>query len=185
MNVDTSTLLEQAANGNGQVLVNLRPQVYSELRRIAHRYVAAEQHATINTTALVHEVYIRIVGNQSVSLKGRAYFFATAARSMRQILVDSARRKKSLKRGAGFKIIGLTSFHSVAVEPEQELRDLHTALERLSGINDRYADIVECRFFGGMSVDETAHALGVSPRTVYKEWAIARALLRSMLDDNS
>jgi RNA polymerase sigma factor (TIGR02999 family) len=143
----------------------------------------ARQHEryTLQTTDLVHEAYLRLVGDGDVTHRGRAYFYAAAARAMRCVLVDAARRRNALKRGSGTAVVSLTA-NQVAVDPfADELLDLDAAIHDLESWNRRAARVVECRFFGGMSVEDTAEVLGVSPRTVKSDWALARAWLYDAL----
>lgn len=197
----TTALLEQADRTDpGKALDRVLPVVYDELRRMAHRQLAGERAGhTLNTTALVHEAYVRLVDDTRVTRKGRAYFFGAAGRAMRQILVDHARRHRAAKRGG--------DADPVTLEPDQgairvdrfprdagslrveklvdQLIDLDRALDELASLNPRQARVVECRFFGGLQVDETAEALGVSPRTVKYDWALARAWLKEALERGS
>jgi RNA polymerase sigma factor (TIGR02999 family) len=161
------------------------PLVFDELHEIARRQLARERaNVTLQTTALVHEAYLKLVGDTRVTRRGRAYFFAAAARAMRQVLVDAARRRAAGKRGSGFPLVSLSGCESEAIETfGSELLDLERALEELGGLNPRHMRVVECRFFGGMSVEETAAALDVSERTVKSDWALARAWLHRALQE--
>ena len=156
----------------------LVPVILDELRALAHRQLAREHGPiSLQTTELVHEAYLRLADDARVTQLGRPYFFAAAAQAMRQVLVDAARRRKSQKRGAGAPVLSLDE-HVAAIEGyAHELLDLDEALRRLEARNPRHARVVECRFFGGMSVEDTADALRVSPRTVKSDWALARAWL--------
>lgn len=176
----TTAVVQQARFGE-DVMERLIPLVYDELRAMAHRHVAREQGPrTLHTTALVHEAYLKLVDTTRVTERGRAYFFAAAARAMRQVLVDYARRRKAVKRGGEVPLhldgvqVGVDAFTA-------ELLDLDRALERLAALNPRHVRVVECRFFGGLSVEETAAALGTSARTVKHDWALARAWLYEAL----
>jgi RNA polymerase sigma-70 factor, ECF subfamily len=163
-------------------LDELMPLVFDELRRLARRQLAREHQAqTLQTTDLVHEAYLRLAGHPGVMRHGRAYFYAAAARAMRNVLVDAARKRGAMKRGAGAAILSLDEDQVAADSYGAELLALDEALERLSLCNPRHARTVECRFFGGMSVEDTATALGVSPRTVKSDWALARAWLYDTL----
>ena len=160
----------------------LLPLIYDELREMAHRQLARERRGhTLQTTALVHEAYLRLVDETKVTERGRAYFFAAAARAMRQVLVDYARKRKALKRGGGQAPLNLEDDQIAIDAYAEELIDLDEALERLAALNGRHARVVECRFFGGLSVPETAKALGVSPRTVGYDWSVAQAWLYHQL----
>ena len=158
-------------------LDELMPLVFDELRRLAHRQLGREHHIqTLQTTDLVHEAYLRLARDAGVLEHGRAYFYAAAARAMRNILIDAARKRGAKKRGSGAVML---SFDEERASDAfgAELLELDEALERLALRNPRHARTVECRFFGGMSVADTATALGVSPRTVKSDWALARAWL--------
>lgn len=163
-------------------LNELMPLVFDELRRLARRRLAREhQIQTLQTTDLVHEAYLRLVGHADVLKHGRAYFYAAAARAMRHVLIDAARKRGALKRGSGVTMLSLDEDRNAADTYGAELLELDEALGRLALRNPRHARTVECRFFGGMSVDDTATALGVSPRTVKSDWALARAWLYEAL----
>ncbi|NBC16036.1 MAG: sigma-70 family RNA polymerase sigma factor [Bacteroidetes bacterium] len=179
---DITALLQSARPGAPDTIDRLLPVVYRELREMAHRQLLGERAShTLNTTALVHEAYLKLVDQTMVTEKGRAYFFAAAARSMRQILVDHARRRKAMKRGGGQIPLNLDD-QQIAVDAfAAEMVDLDEALERLAALNPRHARVVECRFFGGLTVKETAKALDVSPRTVKYDWALAKAWLYDAL----
>ena len=174
---DVTALLLAAQSGDGRFdrLISL---VYDELRDLAHVHLARERRAhTLNTTALVHEAYFKLVDQTQVSAKNRAYFFGAASRAMRQILVDHARHRNRLKRGGGERAHTLDEQQLVADDFAAEVIELDEALETLGRIEPRAARVVECRYFGGLSVDETAEALAVSPRTVMRDWTTARAWL--------
>jgi RNA polymerase sigma-70 factor, ECF subfamily len=158
------------------------PLVFDELHEMAHWQLAREhRNVTLQTTALVHEAYLRLVDDAHVTGRGRAYFFAAAARAMRQVLVDAARRRKAAKRGGGAPLTTLADEGERVDAYADELLDLDRALEDLGRRNPRHMQVVECRFFGGMSVEETAAALDVSPRTIKADWALARAWLYRVL----
>ncbi|HEX9564156.1 MAG TPA: sigma-70 family RNA polymerase sigma factor [Gemmatimonadaceae bacterium] len=155
---------------------------YQELRTLAHRTLDREQTGhSLQTTALVHEAYLRLVDDRGVTAKGRAYFFGAAARAMRQVLVDRARRRTAEKRGGGDRVITLDEQDSAVTAFADELLDLNDALSRLESAHPRAARVVECRFFGGLEVEEIARILEVSPRTVKSDWAFARAWLHRAL----
>lgn len=185
----TTALLESPDPTDPAGLDDLLPFVYDELRSLARRQLAAERAGhTLNTTALVHEAYVRLVDDTRVTRKGRAYFFGAAARAMRQVLVDHARRRRAEKRGGDARRVTLDaerlSDREGRVDVDRladDLIDLDRALNELARLNPRHARVVECRFFGGMEVAETAEALGVSPRTVKYDWALARAWLHDAL----
>jgi RNA polymerase sigma-70 factor, ECF subfamily len=181
----TTTLIVTADSGDGSALERLVPLLYDELRAMAHRQLGRERRDhTLQTTALVHEAYLRMVDDTRVTRRGRAYFFAAAARAMRQVLIDYARRLTAEKRGGGVQMLSLDEEQIAVEEFAAELLDLDQALEQLAVLNPRHARVVECRYFAGMSVDETAAALDVSPRTVKYDWALARAWLYDALGGN-
>lgn len=160
--------------------------LYDELRALAHRHRAREGgQATLHTTELVHEAYLRLADDERVGSRGRAYFFGAAAQAMRRVLVDAARRRSADKRGGGFERVTLGA-DAVAVDGyAADLLDLDRALSALETEHPRLARVVELRFFGGLSVEDTADALGVSPRTVKGDWALARAWLHRALEGGS
>jgi RNA polymerase sigma-70 factor, ECF subfamily len=184
----TTTLLRSApAHGSDgdDAIEELVPLIYDELRAMAHRQLAGEWgRLTLETTELVHEAYLRLVDEVQVTQRGRAYFFAAAARAMRRVLIDRARRRSASKRGSGQSPESLFTLDEAYIAVDAfaaELLDLDEALDRLAAIDPRQARVVECRYFAGLSVEETAEALGVSPRTVKSEWAVARAWLYDAL----
>jgi RNA polymerase sigma factor (TIGR02999 family) len=171
-------LLLSWGQGDAAALDRLIPVVYDELRRVARRHLRGESpgHA-LQATALVHEVYLRLVDVDRMTLKNRTHFFALAARLMRQILVDHARRQHAEKRGGRATMVSLDGV-SPAIPPSSvDVLALDEALDALSAIDDRQCRVVELRFFAGLNIDETAEALGVSPATVEREWALAKAWL--------
>lgn len=156
----------------------LLPLIYDELHAMAHQRLAHERrNHTLQTTALVHEAYLRLVDQTKITQRGRAYFFGAAARAMRQVLVDYARRRKAEKRGGGQKPLSLEEGQVAVDTYAEELIDLDEAMKRLAALNPRHARVVECRFFGGLSVQETAETLDISPRTVAYDWKVAQAWL--------
>jgi RNA polymerase sigma factor (TIGR02999 family) len=174
---DITQLLTALRDGDRTALDRLFPLVYAELHDRAHRQLARRRPGdTLSTTALVHEAYLKLTDTAHQSYQDRVHFFAVASRAMRQILVDYARRMTAAKRGGGL---------AVSLDPDQlgdpgraeELIALDEALARLEALDERLARNVEMRFFGGLSVEETAEALGVSPRTVKRDWRKARAFL--------
>jgi RNA polymerase sigma factor (TIGR02999 family) len=176
-------LLLAAGGGDSKAAADLLPLVYEELRKLARSRMAAEPNAgagqTLQPTALVHEAYMKLVGETGVQWNGRGHFFGAAALAMRRILVDRARERKSLKRGGG-RIVQTDPRDIVeSVEPGfEEVLALDTALVRLAELGKRAADVVMMRCFAGLSIEETALALDVSPATVKNEWKFARAWLR-------
>ena len=178
---DITQLLRDMSRGQRDALDRLIPMVYDELREIAHRQLRNERSGhTLSTTALVHEAYLRLVNVNQVQWKDRAHFVAVAARVMRRILVDYARARSRDKRGGDAVHIPLTDVPDIAVA-DGDLIAFDGTLDRLEAINERLCRVVECRCFGGMSVDETAAALGTSPATVKRDWAFSRAWLNREL----
>jgi RNA polymerase sigma factor (TIGR02999 family) len=175
-------LLAKWRTGDQKAFKALIPLVYHELRRIARHYVRQERpDHTLQSTALVHEAYIRLIRQESADIENRAHFFAVAAHLMRQILVDHARRRRAIKRGSGLKL-ELNEAISVEVPPNVDLIGLDTALNELARLDPQQSRIVEMRFFAGLSIQDTARIVGVSPATVKREWATARAWLRRELE---
>ena len=164
----------------------LVPLILDELRAMARRQLARERELiTLQTTELIHEAYLRLVGDRRVTRLGRAYFYAAAARAMRQVLIDAARRRKAVKRGAGVKVLTLGEQTASVEAYGHELLGLHDALRRLEALNPRHARVVECRLFWGVSVEETAQTRGVWARPVKSDWALARAWLHNELKDSA
>ena len=182
---DETELLLAAAAGDSSALERLIPIVYTELQRLARRRLSGERaDHTLSTTALVHEAYLKLMRLERLNWQNRAQFMAIASRLMRQILVDYARRRRTDRRGGGRRPVELAFAEAEAgsaPEPAEDVLALHKALETLEEINERHARIVECRFFGGMSIAETAEALSLSPATVKRDWVMARAWLNREL----
>lgn len=179
---DVTTLLKQWRAGNAHALDRLMPLVYDQLRRMARGYVGREGvERQLNATALVHEAYVRLVDAGSVDWQDRSHFFAIAARAMRRVLVDTARTRTAAKRGGGAAPAAGTSALDELASPDTtrsaDICALDDALTDLAKVDPRRAQVVELRFFGGLSVEETAEALGVSPQTVMRRWKVARAWL--------
>ncbi|HEY6213640.1 MAG TPA: ECF-type sigma factor [Vicinamibacterales bacterium] len=163
---------------------DLAPLVYDELRRIAAAYMRRERPGqTLQATALVHEAYLRLAG-AGTPWKNKQHFIGIAARSMRQILVERARARGAQKRWAGLDRVSVTDSLAIAAEDESMLPALDEALDRLARLDAEQAKVVELRFFAGLSVEETADALGLSPATVKRRWALARAWLLRELSDS-
>jgi RNA polymerase sigma factor (TIGR02999 family) len=151
---------------------------------MAHRQLAREAAGhTLQTTALVHEAYLKLLDGVDAGRRGRTYFFAAAGRAMRQVLVDHARRRNAGKRGGGASAVTLGDADLAVDALAVELIDLNRALQQLGELDERYVRVIECRYFAGLSVEETAEALGVSPRTVKYDWSFARAWLYDALRD--
>ena len=174
---DVSKLLRAWRDGDSSALEKLTPIVYSELHRLARRYMRGERPGhSLQTTALVKEAYMRLVDYKRMQWQNRAHFFAVSAQLMRRILVEHARRR-NLKRGGALKRISLEDIPLVGGERGEDLVALDDALKRLAELDPRKAEVVEMRFFGGLSVEETAEVLKVSAVTVMRDWSTARAWL--------
>ena len=179
---DVTQLLRAWSRGEADALEKLACLVYDELHRLARRYMAGEQPGrTMQATALINEAYLRLVDSAETSFKDRAYFFGACAQVMRRILVDSARQRQALKRGADIRPLELEDALVGSQETGPNLVALDDALRALATVDSRRAKVVELRFFGGMSVQETAEALDVSPETVMRDWKQAKSWLRSEL----
>ena len=177
--LEVTRLLVAWSNGDRAALDELTPLVYEELRGLAHRYMSRERPGhTLQTSALVNEAFIRLVDQREVRWQSRAHFFAIAAQMMRRILVDYARRRGYAKRGGEALRVPLDEAVIVSEERAAEVVALDDALTSLAEIDSRRSRIVELRFFGGLSIDETAEVLGVSPGTVMRDWTLAKAWLR-------
>jgi len=179
---EVTGLLQAWSSGDEQALKELVPLVYDQLHRLAQRYMDAEQSGhPLQTTALVHEVYLRLVDVKNVDWQNRAHFYALSARLMRRILVDFARTRNYQKRGAQFAHIQLEEAATVSAAVGSELLAVDEALKQLAAVDARKSDVVEMRFFGGLTVEEIAAALGVSPETVARDWKLAKAWLLRQL----
>jgi RNA polymerase sigma factor (TIGR02999 family) len=175
---EVARLIQAARAGDEDALGALMPLVYDELRRIARNQVRRERPGqTLQPTALVHEAYLRLVDQRQVDWRSRAHFFGAAAQVMRRILVDNARRRKAIKRGDGVDCVSLGEAAEAAGPGDIPVVALDDALSRLETLDRGLAQIVELRAFGGLTIDETAHVLKVSPSTVKREWRMARAWL--------
>jgi RNA polymerase sigma-70 factor (ECF subfamily) len=174
-------LLAEMKRGNSEALPKLIPLIYNELRRLAAHFLRDEREGhTLQPTALVHEAYLRLAGQNRAEWQNRAQFMAVAAQVMRRILVDYARQHVAAKRGGGappadFQISNI----AVGVEQSEETLAIDEALARLAVLDPQQARVVEMRYFGGLTVEETAEALSIAPRTVKREWALAKAWLRT------
>jgi RNA polymerase sigma factor (TIGR02999 family) len=171
--------------GSKDALARLIPLVYRELRRLAGYYMRDERAShTLQPTALVHEAFLRLVGQNRANWQNRAQFMAVAAQLMRRILVDHARRRATSKRGGARVALDETKLYQGApIGQAEEILAVDEVLDRLGRLDSQQARVVELRYFGGLSVDETAEAIGVSPRTVKRDWAMARAWLREELTE--
>lgn len=179
---ETTQLLRAWANGDATALDLLTPRVYLELRRLAARYMHDRPGRTLQTTALVHEAFVRLVGlRQQIDWQDRAHFFACSAQIMRRILLDAARKRVAAKRGGGTPRVNLEEIPDVSSRRANEMIALDDALTTLAAEHPRKARIVELRFFAGLSVEETAAVLKVSPDTVMRDWKLAKLWLHSEL----
>jgi RNA polymerase sigma factor (TIGR02999 family) len=184
MDTDAITeLLELWQRGDSDAARTLVPLVYQQLRGIARRQLGGKPQLTLNTTALVHEAYLKLGRPSRLSLENRNHFFAVAAKAMRQLIVDHARRRAAEKRGGQADIVTVDDTDLAVPAKAEEIIDLNAALDRLSEVDERLAHLVELRFFAGLSVEETAAALDCSPRTVKRDWRKARAFLYGELTD--
>ncbi len=182
---NVTQLLNKVSNGDELALDSILPLVYNELRKISSKYLRDEyRHHTLQTTELVHEAYIKLIGSNPLSWESRAHFYGIAARSMRQILVDYARKRKSQKRGSGLTYITLDKVAQNFINVDEHILDLNDALEKLESIEERSSKIVELRFFSGLSIDETAEILKVSPATIKRDWNFAKAWLYREISQN-
>jgi len=177
---ELTQLLIAWSKGDARALEQLAPLVYAELRKLAHRYMNRERAGhTLQTTALVHEAFLRLLGNPQESWQNRAHFYAIAAQMMRRILVDYARTNLRAKRGGETTRIALEDIDALVAEPalNPDVTALDAALEKLAEIDPRRSRVVELRFFGGLTVEETAQVLQVAPDTVVRDWRVAKAWL--------
>jgi RNA polymerase sigma factor (TIGR02999 family) len=183
---DVTDLLIDWGKGDQEALKTLMPLVYDELHRLAGRYLRNERPGhTLQTTALVHEAYLKLVDQKNASWHNRVQFFAAAAQVMRHILVDYARSRRAFKRGGDYCRLSLDESVISSEEKVPELLTLNEVLERLAAIDAQQSRVVELRVFGGLTVEETAEALGVSPRTVKREWSMAKAWLHKQMRNNA
>ena len=182
---DVTALLIEWRDGNTEAIEKLLPLVHEELRRIAKRHMAGERPGhTLQATALVNEVYLRLVDIRRIQWQDRAHFFAMAARLMRRVLVDFARARKNQKRGGALHRVTLDQELLVANEGPHDLIDIDEALNALAAQYERKAQVVELRFFGGLSVEETAEVLKISQETVMRDWKFAKSWLMRELSRN-
>jgi len=179
---DVTQLLRAWSEGDQQALEKLTPLVYQELHRRAHRQMARERSGqTLQTTALVNEIYVQLIDLHGVSWRDRAHFFALSSRLIRRVLIDAARSRGSLKRGAGSPHVTFDENLLVSTEPRADVVALDEALTALAAIDQRKSQVVELRFFGGLSIEETAAILKISPNTVMRDWVAAKAWLHREL----
>ncbi len=181
---EVTILLKELAGGNRGALGELVPLVYEQLRAIASGQMGREAVGhTLNPTAVVHEAYLRLGELNRIDWQDRGHFYAIAAQAMRRVLVNHAVSRKTLKRGGGAKQVELTDNIGLDAADAEGILALNQALERLEALDPRQVRVVECRFFSGLSVEETAQALEVSPATVKRDWVAARAWLNQVLSD--
>lgn len=175
-------LLTDWQEGNTDALAQLTPLVYEDLRRLAHHYMKAQRaDHTLQATALVNEAYLRLADQTNPTWQNRAHFFAVAGRAMRQILVDYAKKYRSQKRGGGAAKLELDEVALVSPAQSKEIIDLHEALEKLAALDERKAEVVELKYFGGLTYDEIAEVLKISLITVRRDWEFARTWLYTQL----
>ena len=179
---EVTQLLQQWGEGHRDALDRLLPAIYAELRRLASSYLKRERRDhTLQATALVHEAFLKLVDQQAVRWQNRAHFFGIAAQAMRRILVDHARAHAARKRGGGERLLSLDDALIVGSSIDVEILALDEVLTRLTSIDPQQSQIVELRFFGGLTMDETAAVLHISPATVGREWKMAKAWLYAEL----
>jgi RNA polymerase sigma-70 factor (ECF subfamily) len=179
---EVTRLLEAWGQGDREALEKVTQLVYEELRRLAHRYMSGQRaDHTLQTTALVHEAYLRLAGQEQPNFANRSHFLAVAAKAMRQILVDHARTTLREKRGAGAKALELDEAALLSPEPAPEILDLNEALEKLAALDARKSSVVELSYFGGLKQEEIAEALDVSVVTVRRDWVFSKAWLYAEL----
>jgi RNA polymerase sigma factor (TIGR02999 family) len=181
---EVTRVLDELGAGGPEAVAAVFPLVYEELRGLAHRVLARERpDHTLSTTALVHEAYIKLSGLDRMRWRNRGHFLATCAQAMRRVLVNHARERRRLKRGGGQAKLPLSEALVAAQDSPDELISIDEALNKLESLNARQCRVVECRFFAGLSVPDTAEALGLSEATVKRDWAVARAWLNSWLGE--
>ncbi len=179
---DVTLLLKAWSEGDSRALEQLTPLVYQELYRRAHWHMARERVGhTLQPTALVNEIYVRMVDLRGVSWRDRAHFFAISSRVIREVLIDAARSRTAQKRGGHAPHVELDEAFLIIEEPRADIIALNDALTALAAIDHRKSQVVELRFFGGLDIEETAEVLGVSPETVKRDWKLAKAWLRREL----
>ena len=176
---DVTQILQAWSNGDPRALEDLIPVIYEELRRQAARYLRRERpNHTLQTTALIHEAYLRLVDQKDVRWQNRAHFFGVAAQLMRRILVDHARKDRAVKRGGPAIKLPLGEAAAIAGRPDMNLVALDEALSKLAAMDERKSRVVELKYFGGLTAEEAAEVLQVSPATVRHDWSMAKAWLR-------
>ncbi len=174
-----TSLLEAVREGSEDAFEELYARVYGELKKLARKVRSGHSSETLNTTALVHEAYERLAPGADAQVENQRHFFRLAARAMRFILIDSARKRHAIKRGGSATQITFNEDQHVSAIDLQDLLSLNEALTRLETIDERKARVVECRYFAGLTIEDTAQALSISPPTVQRDWRAARAWLAS------
>uniref|UniRef100_Q02A05 RNA polymerase, sigma-24 subunit, ECF subfamily n=1 Tax=Solibacter usitatus (strain Ellin6076) TaxID=234267 RepID=Q02A05_SOLUE len=183
---DLTRLLLQWRSGDKAALDQMTPVVYEELRRLARYFLAAERsNHTLQPTALVHEAYLRLIDQRSVDWRNRAHFLGVAANMMRRILINHAEARNAAKRNGGQDLLALEDALGVFIDPRVDLLELNRSLELLTSLDPQQGRVVELRYFGGLSVDETAEVLGISPATVKREWSTAKLWLLQHMEGSS
>ena len=182
---EVTQLLVAWGKGDQTAFDQLMPLVYSELHRLAHRHIKKERPGhTLQTSALLNEAFLRLVDQRDVHWQSRAHFFSIAAQMMRRILVDYARSRRYAKRGGDARQVTFDEELMVSRQLSADVIELHDALNELAAIDERKSKVVELKFFGGLSIEETAEVLGVSPGTVMRDWTLAKAWLRLAMDSH-
>ena len=182
---EVTDLLNEWGNGDQEALNRLMPLVYDELHRLASRYLRHERVGhTLQTTALVHEAYLKLVDQKKANWHNRVQFFAAAAKVMRHVLVDYARSRKAAKRGGDYCRLSLDEAAISSQDQDADLLVLNEALDNLAAIDPQQSRVVELRVFGGLTVEDTAEALGISARTVKREWSMAKAWLHQQIKNH-
>ena len=177
-NTEITILLNELQSGNKETINKILPIVYNELRQLASKYLNKEySNRTIQTTELVHEAYLKLIGSTDISWQNRAHFFGIAANAMRQILVDNARKRNANKRGEGKDKISLDEAPTISVQTDEQILALDEALKKLEIVDGRSCKIVELRYFSGLTIEETAEFLEISPATIKRDWNFAKAWL--------
>ena len=181
---NVTQLLQDWSKGNQQALEELLPLIYDELRHLAHNFLYSERPGhTLQTTALAHEAYLKLIDQKRVDWQNRAHFFAIAAQAMRRILIDSARRRAAQKRGSAGEKVSLAEVSDISTDSHTDLLALDEALNRLAAMDPDQSRIIELRYFGGLTIEETAEVMKTSPATVKRDWQMARAWLHQELSE--
>ena len=183
---NVTRLLRDWGEGKQEALHDLVPLIYNELRHLAHGFLHRERPGhTLQTTALVHEAYVKLIDQKDTRWQNRAHFFAIAAQAMRRILIDSARKRGAEKRGGAGEKVSLTDAAEISLEPDSSLLALDEALNKLAEFDQQQSKVVELRYFGGLTIEETAEVMKLSPATIKREWAMARAWLHQTMTDEA